>query len=139
MIAGLLLVVIALATCGGGNNAVDEIPGPRTSEEIVDCLKSAAEKTNFTISESTADLHPLARNTTDRAVAAELKGSDAMIVIEATEQDADKTREAFRDSKFIEGVGTIEQYEAIVVAYSDIPDPKQRDALFECVGSGTKP
>ncbi len=137
-VAGLLIAAFALPACGG-SDAVDEVPPPRTSQEIGDCLESVAEKANFTISESDADLDPIARKATDRAVAAELKGSRAMIVIESREQDADKTREAYRGSKFLNRLGTIEQYGTIVVAYQDIPDPRHRRALFECVGSGAKP
>jgi hypothetical protein len=137
-VAGVLLVAVALTTCGG-TDISDKVPGPKSSQEIVDCLKSAAQKANFTVSESEADLDPIAKKTTDRAVAAELKDSRAMIVVEASEQEADETRQAYRGSKFLKDLGTIEQYGAIVVAYDDIPDPMQRDALFECVGSGSKP
>ncbi len=139
MVAGLLFVAFVLAACAEGDDISDKVPGPKTSAEVVDCLDSAAQKTNFTTSESEADLDEIARKTTDRAVAAELRESRAMIVIEGNEQAADKTREAYRGSKFLKDLGTIEQYGTIVVAYDDIPDPKQRNALFECVGSGSKP
>lgn len=139
MVAGLLIVAVALAACAEGEDISDKVPGPKTSAEVVDCLESAAQKTNFTISGSDADLDEIAKKATDRAVAVELKESRAMVVIEGSEQDADKTREAYRGSRFLKDLGTIEQYGTIVVAYDDIPDPKQRNALFECVGSGSKP
>ncbi len=138
MVAGVLLAAIALASCGLGSDTRATAPESRSSPEIVDCLESAAAQANFTVSESEEDLDEIARKTTDRAVAAELKGSRAMIVIEGSEEDAAKTRTAYRGSKFLGDLGTIEQYGTIVVAYEDIPDAKQRDALFECVGSGVE-
>jgi len=87
MVAGLLIVAVALAACAEGEDISDKVPGPKTSAEVVDCLESAAQKTNFTISGSDADLDEIAKKATDRAVAVELKESRAMVVIEGSEQD----------------------------------------------------
>jgi hypothetical protein len=133
----LLLVAAVLGGCGddGGNDDSgngEAAQGASSSQKIVDCLKSAAQEANFTVSESEGDLDETAKKATDRAVALTLTGSKATVAIDRSQEDATKTADAYRGGKMV----SIEQYGTVVVAYDDFPDEKQRAAIVTCVESG---
>jgi hypothetical protein len=142
----ILSMAVAAAGCGGGGSsdgggvsfAEGGTPhGTPTSAEVVGCLKTAGRKSGFTVSESAADLDPVARQAGDRAVAIDAGGKKAMVIFERTEREAGTTIDRYRSGPIDERGSGYSQSGTIVLVDKGlgVPTPKP---ILDCTKYGTK-
>jgi hypothetical protein len=139
-------VAIAAAGCGGGSGdgggasfAEGGTPhGTPTSAEVVGCLRTAGRKAGFTVSESAADLDPIARQAGDRAVAIDAgAGRKATVIFSRTEQEAGTIADRYRSAPIDERGSGSSQSGTIVTVDNGLGAPTSKPIL-DCTKYGTK-
>jgi hypothetical protein len=143
----ILTMTVAAGGCGGGGSddsgagasfAEGGTPhGTPTSAEVVGCLKAAGRRTGFTVSESAADLDPVARGARDRAVAIHAGGRKAMVIFERTDQEAATIIDRYRSGPIDERGAGYSQSGTIVLVDKGIGAPTPKPIL-DCTKYGTK-
>jgi hypothetical protein len=143
----ILTVAIAAAGCGGGSGdggggsvsfAEGGTPrGTPTSAEVVGCLRTAGRRAGFTVSESAADLDPIASRASDRAVAIGSGGRKAIVIFERTAQEAGTIVDRYRSAPLDQRGSGYAQSGTIVIVDKGygVPTPKP---ILDCTKYGTK-
>jgi hypothetical protein len=142
----ILVTAIALASCGGSDNegpAAAGFYGPYkgipTGAQVVDCLKTKGRQAGFTVSEAPADLDPIARKASDRAVAVNAGGVKSLVIIERTEAEAHAVPDEYKAGPGSENGGGWTQTGTIVIAdKTGYLKGAQLRAVTECTKYGTK-
>jgi hypothetical protein len=142
-----LLITLALSSCGGddGDSASSSsgykstFKDTPTSEQVVGCLKTKGKDAGFTVSEADADLDPIARRASDRAVAIDAGANKAIVIIESTEQEAGTIIDKYRSGPASERGGSYSQSGTIVIVDKvGFLGGAQRKAVTDCTKYGTK-
>ena len=146
MAAAVMTTAIAAGGCGDGDEG-GGVPftqggpphGAPTSDEVVGCLKTAGRKIGFTVSESAADLDSVARRSSDRAVAIDAGGKQAIVIVERTEREAATVVARYRSAPIEERGSGYGQSGTIVVVDKGYGMPAaKRKAILDCTKYGTK-